>query len=224
MVTNPVSIEVDVHGLVSGILIMPKTAFACLVLAHGAGAGMHHPFMNAFAEGLGTRGMATLRYQFPYMQRGLRRPDTAAVAQAAVRKAVAEAARLAPDLPLLAGGKSFGGRMTSQAQADEPLPAVAGLVLLGFPLHPAGKPSNGRAHHLAAVQVPMLFLQGTRDALADQHLLAATLAHLPLATLKYFEQADHSFHVPARSAQSDQQVLDAILDGLADWGRSLCRR
>ena len=223
MVTNPVSMEVGVHGVVSGILSMPKTAFACLVLAHGAGAGMYHPFMNAVAEGLGTRGMATLRYQFPYMQRGSRRPDTAAVAQAAVRKAVAAAARLAPDLPLLAGGKSYGGRMTSQAQAEEPLPGVVGLVFLGFPLHPAGKPSNGRAHHLAAVRVPMLFLQGTRDALAEQHLLAATMAHMPLATLKFFEQADHAFHVPARSAQTDRQVLEIMLDGLADWGRSLCR-
>lgn len=219
-----VSFEAGNAGKVSGILQIPDAPFACLVLAHGAGAGMQHPFMEAVADGLITRGMATLRYQFPYMERGAKRPDTAAVAQSTVRSAVAAAARLAPDLPLLAGGKSFGGRMTSQAQAEEPLPDVAGLVFLGFPLHPTGKPSNGRAHHLAAVRGPMLFLQGARDALADQHLLAATLEHVPLATLRFFEQADHSFHVPTRSAQTDQQVLDAMLDGLADWARSLRRR
>src|SRR3954452_17669059 len=156
---------------VSALLLRPDNARACLVLAHGAGAGMSHPFMEAVATGLGERGIATLRYQFPYMEKGGKRPDASAVAHAAVRAAVAEAARRCPGLPLVAGGKSFGGRMTSQAQAIAPLPGVRGLVFLGFPLHPPGKPSIGRAEHLKEVKIPMLFLQGTRDEFAELDLL-----------------------------------------------------
>ena len=208
---------------VSGIVLLPDAAFACLVLAHGAGAGMQHPFMEAVAEGLSTRGVATLRYQFPYMERGSRRPDHATVAQATVRSAVAAAARLAPHLPLLAGGKSFGGRMTSQAQAEAPLQNVFGLAFLGFPLHPAAKPSTARAQHLSDIDIPMLFLQGTRDALADRHMMAGIVAHLPTATVHFFEDADHSFHVRASSGRSDREVLDSLLVALSDWGSSICR-
>ena len=168
---QPVSITVDDAHCVSALLLKPPQAGACYVLAHGAGAGMTHPFMAAVATGLATRGIATLRYQFPYMEQRARRPDPPKLAQAAVRAAIAEAARLVPSLPLIAGGKSFGGRMTSQAQAASPLPGVRGLAFLGFPLHPAGKPSDERAKHLFDVRVPMLFLQGTRDALADLTLL-----------------------------------------------------
>src|SRR5690242_3037189 len=192
MPCRSVKIEVAGAGQVSGILMMPEQAFACLVLAHGAGAGMQHPFMAAVAAGLSARGMATLRYQFPYMERGSKRPDAPPVAHAAVRAAVAAAAELAPRVPLLAGGKSFGGRMTSQAQAENPLPDVAGLAFLGFPLHPAGKPATGRAQHLSAISIPMLFLQGTRDALAERELLAATAARVPSARLHFVADADHS--------------------------------
>src|SRR5687768_12647689 len=164
---KPVTISVnDTHG-VSGLLWVPVNARACYVLAHGAGAGMAHPFMASVAEGLAERGVATLRYQFPYMERGSKRTDAPGIAHAAVRAAVAEASRLAPELPLVAGGKSYGGRMTSQAQAAAPLPGVRGIAFLGFPLHPAGRPSDERGAHLSAVQVPMLFMQGTRDELAD---------------------------------------------------------
>lgn len=222
MPSRPVKIDVADAGQVSGILLIPDNPFACLVLAHGAGTGMQHPFMAAVADGLSARGMATLRYQFPYMERGSKRPDAPPLAHAAVRAAVAAAARLAPGVPLLAGGKSFGGRMTSQAQAERPLPDVAGLAFLGFPLHPAGKPSTGRAQHLAAIGIPLLFLQGTRDALADRELLAATVARLPSARLHFVTDADHSFHVPARSGRSDRDVLDGVLDALAAWGREVC--
>lgn len=222
MVGRPVKIDIVDVGQVSGILLMPEHAFACLVLAHGAGAGMQHPFMAAVADGLRTRGLGTLRYQFPYMERGSKRCDAPPLAHAAVRAAVAAAAKLATGVPLLAGGKSFGGRITSQAQAERPLPDVAGLALLGFPLHPAGKPATGRAQHLAAISIPMLFLQGTRDALADRQLLAATAARLPSARLHFVADADHSFHVHARSGRTDRQVLDGVLDALADWGRGVC--
>jgi len=221
MPCRSVKIEVAGAGQVSGILMMPEQAFACLVLAHGAGAGMQHPFMAAVAAGLSARGMATLRYQFPYMERGSKRPDAPPVAHAAVRAAVAAAAELAPRVPLLAGGKSFGGRMTSQAQAENPLPDVASLAFLGFPLHPAGKPAIGRAQHLSAISIPMLFLQGTRDALAERELLAATAARVPSARLHFVADADHSFHVPARSGRSDRQVLNGMLDALAGWGRDV---
>ena len=209
---------VDATQSVSALLLAPAHAKACCVLAHGAGAGMTHAFMAATAEGLATRGIATLRYQFPYMQRGSRRPDTPRVAHAAVRAAAAEAATRLPGVPLFAGGKSFGGRMTSQAQAAAPLPDVRGLVFLGFPLHPAGKPADERAAHLAEVAEPMLFLQGTRDELADLALLRPVIDRLGArATLATFADADHSFHVPVRSGRKDAQVLADVLDTAASW-------
>ncbi|HUE77792.1 MAG TPA: alpha/beta family hydrolase, partial [Longimicrobiales bacterium] len=180
-------------GDVSALLVAPPSPRAALVLAHGAGAGMRHAFMQAVADGLAERGVATLRYQFPYMEAGGRRPDRPAVAHAAVRAAVDAAGRELPDVPLFAGGKSFGGRMTSQAAADAPLPGVRGLVFFGFPLHPPGRPGTERADHLAAVTVPMLFLQGTRDDLADLALLRPVLEPLgDRATLHVVEGADHS--------------------------------
>jgi hypothetical protein len=200
------------------LLEAPAGARACYVLAHGAGAGMNHPFMSAVAKGLATRGIATLRYQFPYMDKGSKRPDPPKVAHAAVREAVAEAAHRLPGVPLYAGGKSFGGRMTSQAQAIEPLAGVRGLVFLGFPLHAAGKPSDERAAHLADVKVPMLFLQGTRDDLAHLDLLRPVVERLgKSATLETFEEADHSFHVPARTGRKDAEVMADLLDRLARW-------
>ena len=203
---------------VSALLLAPTDARACYVLAHGAGAGMTHPFMGAAAQGLAARGIATLRYQFPYMERGSRRPDTPRVAHAAVHAAAVEAAQRLPGLPLFAGGKSFGGRMTSQAQAASPLPGVRGLVFLGFPLHPAGKPSDERAAHLFDIGIPMLFLQGSRDDLASLELLEPVVAKLGAkATLAVFADADHSFHVPARSGRKDAQVLAEVLDALAGW-------
>jgi predicted alpha/beta-hydrolase family hydrolase len=213
-----VAIEVADQHRVSGLLTMPMQARACCVLAHGAGAGMRHPFMAAVATGLFQRGIATLRYQFPYMERGSKRPDTPALAHATVRAAVAVAARLAPGLPLVAGGKSFGGRMTSQAQALAPLASVRGLVFLGFPLHPAGKPSTDRARHLFDVRIPMLFVQGTRDALAERALLTPLVDSLGArATLKLLEGADHSFHVAGRGARPDDAVRGEMLDALAAW-------
>jgi len=203
---------------VSGLLQAPSRPRACYVLAHGAGAGMTHPFMAAVAAGLAARGIASLRYQFPYMEQGSKRPDRPPVAQATVRAAVAQATRRLPGVALIAGGKSFGGRMTSQAQASAPLPEVRGLAFLGFPLHPAGKPSAERARHLADVAIPMLFLHGTRDALAGLAELEPMVRALgPRATLRLFENADHSFHVPARSGRTDAQVLDEMLDTLAEW-------
>jgi predicted alpha/beta-hydrolase family hydrolase len=179
---------------------------------------MSHPFMTAAAEQLADRGIATLRYQFPYMERGSRRPDPPAIAHATVRAAVAEAAAQLPGLPLFAGGKSFGGRMTSQAQARAPLPGVRGLIFLGFPLHPAKRPSLDRARHLADVQVPMLFLQGARDALADRDLIARVVAELgSRAILMTVPDADHSFHVPARTGRTDRQVLSELCDAGAAW-------
>jgi predicted alpha/beta-hydrolase family hydrolase len=217
-IPEPVSITLDGARRVSGLLQAPPGARACYVLAHGAGAGMTHPFMAAVANGLAERGIATLRYQFPYVEQGSKRPDTPAVAQATVRAAVAEASRLAPDLPLLAGGKSFGGRMTSQAQAASPLPGVRGLVFLGFPLHPAGRPSEERGKHLFDVYVPMLFLQGTRDPLADMRLVQELAGQLGArATLGLLRDADHSFHVPRRTGRNDSQVIAEMLDALADW-------
>src|SRR5262252_2556818 len=175
---QPLSIVVDKERRVSGLLQVPRTARACYLLAHGAGAGMSHPFMEAVADGLAERDIATLRYQFPYMEQGSKRPDAPKLAQATVRAAVFEASRLVPELSLVAGGKSFGGRMTSQAQAMSPLPGVSGLVFLGFPLHPAGRPSDERGTHLFEVKIPMLFLQGTRDALADIELMRALTQRL----------------------------------------------
>ena len=216
--TEPLTIDVDGAESVSGLLTAPADARACYVMAHGAGAGMTHSFMAAVANELAERGIATLRFQFPYMERGSKRPDTPKVAHAAVRAAVAEAARRAPGLPLFAGGKSFGGRMTSQAQAASPLPGVGGLIFFGFPLHPAGKPSDERAKHLADVRIPMLFLQGTRDELADLALLRPVVDALgERATLELFEDADHSFHVPARTGRKDAEVRAQALDALARW-------
>lgn len=215
-----VRIQITEEEQVSGVFKCPANARSCYVLAHGAGAGMNHPFMVAVADGLAERRIATLRFQFPYMEKGSKRPDQPKIAHAAVRAAVAEAARLAPELPLFAGGKSFGGRMTSQAQALEPLPGVRGLIFLGFPLHPAGKPSDERAKHLFEVKVPMLFLQGTRDELADRVFLEAVCERLgKLATLKLFEEADHSFHVPARTGRKDSEVRSEMLDTIAAWLR-----
>jgi predicted alpha/beta-hydrolase family hydrolase len=203
---------------VSALLQAPTGSRACYVLAHGAGAGMAHPFMTAIANELATRGIATLRYQFPYMESGSKRPDPPKIAHAAVRAAVGEAGRLLPQLPLVAGGKSFGGRMTSQAQAAAPLANVRGLAFLGFPLHPAKQPSSERAHHLSDVQVPMLFLQGTRDELADLQLLQDVAGALGRrATLEFIADADHSFHVRKSSGSTDAQVIGRLADLLAAW-------
>jgi len=215
---RPVEIRIDDARRVSALLQGPSGARACYVLAHGAGAGMTHPFMASVAAGLAERGVATLRYQFPYMERGAKRPDSPAVAQAAVRAAVAGAARLLPDVPLFAGGKSFGGRMTSQAQADSPLPGVRGLVFLGFPLHAPAKASDERGKHLLDVKVPMLFLQGSRDDFADMTLLRPLVERIGArALLRVFADADHSFHVPARSGRKDAEVREEMLDALAAW-------
>jgi predicted alpha/beta-hydrolase family hydrolase len=213
-----VTITLDDARKVSGLLQRPREVHACYVMAHGAGAGMSHPFMAAIANGLADRNVATLRYQFPYMEQGLKRPDAPRLAQATVRAAVIEASRLAPDLALVAGGKSYGGRMTSQAQAASPLPGVRGLVFLGFPLHAAGRPSDERGSHLFQVKIPMLFLQGTRDALADTKLLQGLTRRLgSLATLKLYQDADHSFHVPARGGRTNAEVRSRMLDDLAAW-------
>lgn len=222
---QPVTIAVDDAQRVSGLLQAPREARACYIMAHGAGAGMAHPFMTAMANGLAERGIATLRYQFPYMERGSKRPDTPKLAQATVRAAVAEASRLVPELALFAGGKSFGGRMTSQAQAAAPLSGVRGLVFLGFPLHPAGRPSDERGKHLLAVQIPMLFMQGARDQLADLQLLQTLVEQLGArATLKLFQDADHSFHVPARTGRKDSEIMAEMSDALADWIGKAIRR
>jgi predicted alpha/beta-hydrolase family hydrolase len=212
------TIAVEATRRVSALLRAPADARACYVVAHGAGAGMRHAFMGAIAGALATRGIATLRYQFPYMENGSKRPDVPAVAHAAVRAAVAEASRAMPGVALVAGGKSFGGRMTSQAQAATPLPGVRGLVFLGFPLHPAGKPSDERAAHLADVRVPMLFLQGTRDDLASLALLKPVIERLGAnASLVLSDDADHSFHVPARRGRKDADVLAALADAITAW-------
>jgi uncharacterized protein len=191
-------------------------------MAHGAGAGMQHLFRETVATEIYTLKIATLRYQFPYMESGSRRPDRPALCHATVRAAVTEATRLAPDLPLVAGGRSFGGRMTSQAQAIAPLPGVRGLAFLAFPLHPADRPSNERAAHLYEVKIPMLFIQGTRDALADLQTLREVVQRLgKRATLKLLEDADHSFHVPARTGRKDPEVRSELLQTLADWTEQL---
>jgi uncharacterized protein len=217
-IAKRISITVTEGVRVSGLLQNPRQARACYVLAHGAGAGMDHPFMAAVAAELARRGIATLRYQFPYIERGAKRPDTLELAQATVRAAVAAALALAPGYPLIAGGKSFGGRMTSQAQARAPLEGVRGLAFLGFPLHPVGRPSQDRAAHLFDVQIPMLFLQGTRDTMASLDQIEPLCKKLGTrATLKPFAEADHSFHVPARTGRKDAQVLGDVLDVLAAW-------
>jgi uncharacterized protein len=209
---------------VSALLMRPQDARACYVLAHGAGAGMRHASMEAIAAGLAERGIATLRYQFPYMEKGSKRPDPPPLAQATVRAAVGEVAKACSGLPLIAGGKSFGGRMTSQAQAKAPLDGVEGLAFFGFPLHAAGKPSSDRAAHLADVKIPMLFLQGTRDALADLSLLKPVVKSLGnKAMLHLAEGADHSFHVLKSSGRNDREVLAEILDAFAAWVDKIIR-
>jgi hypothetical protein len=203
---------------VSGLLLHPSKAKALYLFAHGAGAGMTHKAMESNAQGLGERGIATLRYQFPYMEKGSRRPDAPKIAHATVRAAAARARELVPDLALFAGGRSFGGRMTSQAQAIEPLPGVHGLAFLGFPLHPAGKPGIDRAEHLARVEIPMLFVSGDRDALAELDLLKGVVASLgSRATLHLVAHADHSFKVAARSGRTSADAQDEALDALAKW-------
>jgi hypothetical protein len=215
--TQKLGIETETVN-VSALLICPPQARACFVFAHGAGAGMAHPFMETVAAGLAERDIATLRYQFPYMENGSKRPDLPATAHAAVRAAVGEAASRCPGLPLIAGGKSFGARMTSQAQAIAPLPGVRGLAFLGFPLHPTGKPSTDRATHLAEVKAPMLFLQGTRDTLAELKLLEPVVKHLgKRATLHIVQGGDHSFHVLARSGRRDADVMTEICDAMSAW-------
>jgi predicted alpha/beta-hydrolase family hydrolase len=223
----PERIRIHIEGgdAVSALLDSPASPQACYVFGHGAGAGMEHPFMSSVAQGLGERGIATLRYQFPYMERGSRRPDVPKVAHAAVRAAVTEAGQRFPRLPLIAGGKSFGGRMTSQAQSATPLPGVVGLLFFGFPLHPAGKPSIDRAQHLAGVKIPMLFVQGTRDELADAGLIEPTVEALRgTATLHWVPEGDHSLHVPAKSGRSDAQVLGTALDAARDWVERVIER
>lgn len=218
-----VAIPLGDGGHISGILTAPDDPRACYIVAHGAGAGMRHKFMADVAGGLGERGIATLRYQFPYMEKGGKRPDPPKIAHAAVRAAVAKASELLPKLPLIAGGKSFGARMTSQTQAETPLPNVRGLAFLGFPLHPPGQPGDTRAEHLSRVKVPTLFLQGTRDDFADLDYLKPLTKRLgDLATLKLFECADHSFHVPAKSGRKDVEIMAEMLDVLAAWTATIC--
>ena len=203
---------------VSGLLLHPPKAKALYLFAHGAGAGMTHKAMESNAQGLAARGIASLRYQFLYMEKGSKRPDPPRLAHAVVRAAAVEAARVAPDLPLFAGGRSFGGRMTSQAQADAPLPGVRGLAFLGFPLHPAGKPGTERAEHLARVEVPMLFVSGSHDALAELDLLGPAVASLGgRATLHLVEHADHSFRVAAKSGRTAAEAEAEALDAMANW-------
>ena len=205
-------------GDVSGLLLRPDGARLLYVLAHGAGAGMRHPFLEVVAQRLAERSIATLRYQFPYMEQRARRPDPPAVAAATVRAVVIEAARVAPGLALVAGGKSFGGRMTSTAQAEQPLPGVRGLVFLGFPLHPPGRPGDSRAEHLARVQIPMLFLRGDRDQFADLKLLKPVVKGLgERATLHLVEGGDHSFHVLKRSGRTDLEVIADLVETIVAW-------
>ncbi len=214
------SIAIAPTGTVSAILERPPTARAMLVLAHGAGAGMRHRFMNELAAALGERGIATLRYHFPYMEAGRRRPDRPPLLEATVRAAVAEAARRVPDLALFAGGKSMGGRMTSQSQASQPLPGVRGLVFAGFPLHPPGAPATTRAEHLARVRIPMLFLQGTRDDLAGLDLLAPIVLRIPHAFLDVLDGADHTFNLPAAQARLRSPIAE-LADAAASWMAAL---
>ncbi len=205
---------------VSALLLSPAKPQAFYVLAHGAGAGMRHAFMQALAERLAGRGVATLRYQFPYTERGERRIDPEPLLLATVRAAVAMGRDLAAGVPLIAGGKSMGGRMTSRAAAAEPLEGVAGIAFVGFPLHPDKQPGTSRADHLAKVDVPLLFLNGTRDTLAEMSLLEPIVAKLGArATLHIVEHADHMFHVLKRTGRTDEQVLDELADTLAAWSR-----
>ena len=216
--SGPLQIQVNPAVQVSGLWEAPPHPQACYVFAHGAGAGMNHPLMVSIAGELKARRIATLRYQFPYVERGSRRPDPEALCHATVRAAVGRTAELAPTLPRFAGGKSFGGRMTSQAQALSPLPGVRGLVFLGFPLHPAGRPSDTRARHLQEVKIPMLFLQGTRDDLAPLTLLQPVIERLGArATLRLIQGADHSYHVLRSAGISDAQIRVLLAQELCEW-------
>lgn len=222
---KPLAIEVDATTRVSGLLSLPPLAKACFVVAHGAGAGMQHPFMANLANDLAGRGIATLRYQFPYMEKHGRRPDAPARCHDTVRAAIAAARAQVPSLPIFAGGKSFGGRMTSQAQAIDPLDEVRGLAFLGFPLHPPKQPSDSRAAHLLKIQIPMLFLQGARDVYAEPELLNPLITLLgEKATLLLLPDADHSFHVPARGRFSEAQINDDMINALAGWIGAVARR
>jgi predicted alpha/beta-hydrolase family hydrolase len=204
------------------MLVRPPDAWALYVLAHGAGAGMRHPFLEQLSFALAACGVATLRYEFPYMEAGGGRIDPKPVLEASVRAAVAAARE--HGLPIFAGGKSMGGRMTSQAQAHEPLPGVRGIAFVGFPLHPARKPSVARAEHLREVRVPMLFLQGTRDELADLALLRPIVAALPLAQMHVVEDADHSFHVRKKSGRTDAEVIAELAQTFAAWAKAMIER
>jgi predicted alpha/beta-hydrolase family hydrolase len=222
VVPKPVIIAVNAATRVSGLMQRPPHAKSCLVLAHGAGAGMRHAFMAAVADDLAALGIATLRYQFPFVERCAKRPDPPQLAHATVRAAVATARKLVPEMPLIAGGKSFGGRMTSQSQAADALPGVRGLAFLGFPLHSPKEPAVERGEHLSQVQIPMLFLQGTRDAFAKLELIQPLVAALGArASLTLLKDADHSFHVPARTGCSDAQVRHEMLTVLAAWASTL---
>ena len=219
---NDISIAVPGHGAVSGLLMRPEQARWLLVLAHGAGAGMRHPFMQALAEELARARIAALRYQFPYMEEKRGAPDRPPLLMATVAAAVHAAGQEAPGLPRLAGGKSMGGRMTSQAAAEGLLEGVQGLVFFGFPLHPPKKPGTKRAEHLTEVPVPMLFLQGTRDALADLKLLRPVCKKLGArATLEIVESADHSFHVLKSSGTNDAAVMRLLAERTAAWAETL---
>jgi uncharacterized protein len=221
-VPQKLKLEVGTQGPVSALLIRPREARTCFVFAHGAGVGMTHPSMETVATGLAARGIATLRYQFPYMEKGSKRPDPPAIAHATVRAAVALAAKSCTGFALIAGGKSFGGRMTSQAQARAPLESVQGLAFLGFPLHATGQPSTERAAHLSEIRIPMLFLQGTNDGLARLDLLKGVVASLGRrATLHPLDGADHSFHVPKRSGRTDSEVMDEALDAFVAWAGAI---
>ena len=212
-------------GEVGALLLRPRKPSWLLVLAHGAGAGMDHPFMEGLASALADNGVATFRYQFPYLQQQRKRPDPPALLTATVRAAVTAAAEAAPGLPLFAGGKSFGGRMTSLTVSEDPELAarIRGLVFVGFPLHPAGRPGTKRAEHLTRVQAPMLFLQGTRDTLADLTLLHPLCERMgPLTTLHVVEGADHSFHMLKRAGKTDGQVLSDLARTVAFWGTLGC--
>jgi len=222
MTPTPLSIEVKPGLRVSALLQLPPNARACFVFGHGAGAGMTHAFMADLANSLEARQIGTLRYNFPYMESGSKRTDPPALCHATVLAVVDEARKQAPGMTLIAGGKSFGGRMTSQAQAAKPLPDVRGLAFVGFPLHPAKKPSTERAKHLSDVKIPMLFLQGTRDDLADLTLLEPIVEKLgATATMKRIEGADHSFHVLARSGRKDREVMEELADTIASWAEKL---
>jgi predicted alpha/beta-hydrolase family hydrolase len=222
MTLTNLSIAVNKDAAVSAIATVPKGPSACLVFAHGAGAGMNHPSIAGICDGLAARGIATLRYQFPYMEKGSRRPDPPKVCHQTVQCAVAAAHEFLPALPLIAGGKSFGGRMTSQAQALAPLPHVRGLCFFGFPLHAPKKASTTRANHLSSIEIPMLFLQGMRDELAEPTLMQGVVERLSApVTLKLIEHADHAFHVLVRSGSTDSEVMESMLDDVARWAAAV---